>query len=347
MKLLLRVILWPFSALYGVVVRFRNHLYDIGYKKSFRFQTMVISVGNLGVGGNGKTPMVEYVIRLLGPRYRIATLSRGYGRATKGFKLATPSHSAVDIGDEPLQLYRKFQPDIEVAVGESRALAIPMILFEKPEVEVIILDDAFQHRSVVPQFSILVTDYHRPFFKDHLLPSGTLREPRAGVRRSDVVVVTKCPDDLDADQRQLYTEQIHNFHKAPVFFATIRYGQPVHFQTGQPLTGQAEVLLVTGIAKPETMVNYVSNRYSLAGHLRFRDHHNFEKKHLDTIRDRFSMLSGSSRIILTTEKDMVRLLKFKSELREVPLYYLPIEMVFIDGQDHFNELVLNSIESVE
>jgi tetraacyldisaccharide 4'-kinase len=308
---------------------------------------MVISVGNLGVGGNGKTPMVEYIIRLLSPQYQVATLSRGYGRSTNGFKLAAPNHSAADIGDEPLQIYRKFQPEIVVAVGESRALAIPKILFEKPEVDVVILDDAFQHRSVMPQFSILVTDYRLPFFKDHLLPSGTLREPREGVRRADVVVVTKCPDDLGTDQRQLYIDQIHKFHQVPVFFATIRYSQPVHFKTGQPFAGQAEVLLVTGIAKPETMVEYVSNCYTLAGHLKFRDHYNFGKKQLGMIRDRFSLLSGASRIILTSEKDMVRLLRFKSELQELPLYYLPIEMGFLDGQHHFDELVLNSIEGVE
>ena len=343
MKSLIRIILWPFSALYGTIMRFRNHLYDIGYKKSFRFQSRVISVGNLSVGGNGKTPMVELLIRLLIPEHQVAVLSRGYGRSSSGFKLVTSDHSATDIGDEPMQLYRKFQPGIVVAVGESRALAIPSILIERPEVGVIILDDAFQHRSVEPQFNILVTDYRRPFFKDHLLPSGTLREPRPGVRRSDVVVVTKCPGGISAGQRQDYINQIHKFHQCPVYFTTIKYNPPVHFQTGQLLEGPAEVLLVTGIARPELLVEYVSRRYTLAGHMKFRDHYNFRKKHLTEIIQRFAFLSGSSKIILTTEKDMVRLLRFKSELQGLPLYYIPIEMSFIEDQNSFNELVLNCI----
>ena len=345
MKSLIRVVLWPFSTLYGAIMRFRNHLYDIGYKKSFRFQSNIISVGNLSVGGNGKTPMVEYLIRLLISRHQIAVLSRGYGRSSKGFKLASPEQTAADIGDEPVQLYRKFQPGLAVAVGESRALAIPRILFERPEVEVIILDDAFQHRSVQPQFSILVTDYNRPFFKDHLLPSGTLREPRAGVRRADTVVVTKCPVGISAGQKQFYTDQVQKFHQCPVYFSTIQYQLPVHFQTGQQLEGPAEVLLVTGIAKPGLLAEYISTQYMLVDHMKFRDHFNFTKKQLKEIKRRLSMLSGSSKVVLTTEKDMVRLLDLGSELEGLPLYYLPIEMKFFEGQNSFNELVRNSIES--
>ena len=345
MNPLFRVILWPFSALYNLIMSFRNYLYDIGYKKSFRFQTTVISVGNLSMGGNGKTPMVEYLIRLLKPKYQIAVLSRGYGRSSSGFKLAQSTDSAVDIGDEPLQMYRKFSPEIEVAVGESRALAIPKILLEKPQVEVIILDDAFQHREVDPQFSILVTDYHSPFFEDYVVPSGMLRESRKGVSRANAVVVTKCPQDITFDQRKHYQSQIEAYHKLPVFFTAIKYQQPVSLATGATLTECPSVFLVTGIAKPEPMVDFVSKQFTLVEHLRFKDHHHFHRKQVLEIRQQFERFSGNPAILLTTEKDMVRLAPHKAELKDLPVYYLPIECVFVEDQDRFNSLILNNIES--
>ena len=172
MRLLAKLFFWPFSVLYGLAVRLRNHLYNIGYKRSFSFDKMVISVGNLSVGGNGKTPMVEYLVELLKSEYRLATLSRGYGRTTKGFLIAENGHDAKQLGDEPLQIFLKYQSEIEVVVGEARALAIPSLLLEKPETQVIILDDAYQHRAVEPQLSILVTDYNKPFFNDQLIPVG-------------------------------------------------------------------------------------------------------------------------------------------------------------------------------
>lgn len=301
-------------------------------------------MGNLSLGGNGKTPMVEYLIRMFGADHKIAVLSRGYGRASSGFRLANPDHTAEDIGDEPLQVYRKF-PGIEVAVGESRALAIPKILLEKPEVELIILDDAFQHREVVPQFSILVTDYGHPFFKDYVLPAGRLREPRSGIRRADAVVVTKCPVEISAEQRMACITEIHRYHKLPVYFTTIEYKQPVHFATGVEFTGEATVLLVTGIAKAGTLVDHVGSHYSIARHMKFSDHFRYGKGHVSEIIKQFKGIPGNSKIILTTEKDMVRLLKFQKELESFPLYYLPIECKFIE-EDGFKSMILNSFAGV-
>ncbi len=346
MQSLISVVLRPLGALYGLIMRFRNHLYDIGYKKSFQFQTGVISVGNLSLGGNGKTPMVEYLIRLLLSQYRIAVLSRGYGRSTRGFILATTDHTASDLGDEPMQLFMKFKPSVAVAVGESRALAIPKILFERPEVDLIILDDAFQHRSVIPDLSILVTDYQRPFFKDFVVPAGRLREPRSGVSRSDVVVVTKCPNDISDDQRRAYIREVRKYHQAPVFFSTIAYGLPQHFITGNHPEDEVTVLLVTGIANPGSMVDYVSGKFRLAAHLQYRDHFNFSNKQILEIMQRFSQISGDNKIVLTTEKDTMRLMNFKDQLNSIPLYYLPIESKLVSDHQQFNDLILNRMSAV-
>ncbi len=344
MNPLFRVLLFPFGMLYNLVMRFRNHLYDIGYKKSFQFQTMVVSVGNLSMGGNGKTPMVEYLIRMLQPNYHLAVLSRGYGRSSSGFKLATSTHNTNDIGDEPLQIFRKFSPEVTVAVGESRALAIPNILLEKPEVDLIILDDAFQHRAVNPQVSVLVTDYQNPFFKDYLFPSGMLREARSSVSRADVVVVTKCPATISVDDRKYYEEMIGGYCDLPVFFTTIEYQSPRSFTDGKVLLDQPPVVLLTGIAKAESLVEYVGNRYQLLDHLSYKDHHNYQPKDFEIIRKRLQKYSDNAPIVLTTEKDMVRLIPHQKELQTMQVYYIPIECKFVEGEQRFNHLILNQIE---
>src|SRR5258706_3745257 len=192
---MMRPLLFPFSILYDLVTRIRNRLYDIGHKKSFRFETTVVGVGNLNVGGSGKTPMIEYLVKLLLPQHKVATLSRGYGRKTSGLRFATKSDTADTLGDEPFQFFRKFDHEVLVTVGEDRAYAIPNILLHRPLTDIILMDDAFQHRAVDPQLSILLTDYRQPFYSDWVLPAGNLREARAGAHRSDVVVITKCPGD--------------------------------------------------------------------------------------------------------------------------------------------------------
>ena len=346
MRQLLRVLLWPVSILFGLLVQFRNHLYNIGYKKSIRFQATVISVGNLGVGGNGKTPMVEYLIKLLGARARISVLSRGYGRKTKGFRIAASNDRASDIGDEPLQMFLKFKPDLTVAVGESRVEAIPRILFEKPEVNTIILDDAFQHRSVNPQFSILVTDYWTPFFRDFMLPSGRLREPRNGAKRADAVVITKCPPNISTKERELFVTEVQRYCKGiPVYFSCIEYLKPLHIFTQEVLMGKPSVLLFSGIAKPETLVQHVSDQYLLVDHLRFKDHFQYTIKEVEKIKRKFVSSKEDQKILLTTEKDMVRMMGFQKELQEMPIYYLPIQCLIIDQQMEFETQVLNSLVS--
>lgn len=330
----LRYLWWPFAVLVDGVTRLRNYLYQIGHKKSFRFDTVVISVGNLNVGGSGKTPMIEYLVRLLSPRYKIATLSRGYGRSTSGFRLAGPDDNARTLGDEPYQLFKKFQHKIYVAVGEQRALAIPTILNECPDVEVILLDDAFQHRAVVPQFSILVTDFQKPFYKDELLPMGRLRENRYGAGRADVVMVTKCNSEASETRDKMRQSILRYAPGKPVFFSTIKYAPPVPIVTGKL---SAEVVLVTGIGNTQSFVKHLTQHYNVRKHFKFEDHHRYSKEDLN----RINREAGTNSII-TTEKDMVKLIS--SELvefvKQASWFYLPMEAEIVGNGSEFDSMML-------
>lgn len=344
---LLKILLFPFAVLYDVITRLRNHAYDTGRKPSVHFDVPVIGVGNLTVGGTGKTPMVEHLIRVLSPSYRVATLSRGYGRRTKGFRLATTADTAATLGDEPLQLFRKFGQTVTVAVGEDRAFAIPNILQEQPDTEVILMDDAFQHRRVRPLVNLLLSDYSRPFYRDLLLPAGRLRESRSGAGRANVVIVTKCPAEIQEEDMMAIEDAIREYTPAPVFFTTIRYGNPVPFGgffTNSNATPADRVILVTGIAQAGPLVAYLKKSYTLVEHVAFADHHQYTRVDLEGLVSRVAANPGIS--IITTEKDSVKLLD--EELKDVagglPLFYLPMEAEFVKNGKDFDAVVLNAIE---
>jgi len=336
---LLRVLLLPFSWLYALVMAVRNKLYDLNLKKTHRFPVPVLGVGNLSVGGTGKTPHVEYLVRLLGAQYRVATLSRGYGRQTKGFRLADDTATAATLGDEPCQLYRKFAPAVTVAVGERRAEAIPAILRAHPGTDVVILDDAYQHRSVTPDLSVLLTDYSRPFFRDHVLPAGRLREARSGAGRAHAVIVTKCPNDLDAAQRQAITAAVRRYARpeVPVFFTGIGYGAPVAF--GRERAFHPDVVLVSGLANPAPLESYARGQFQLRAHLAFRDHHRYGEADLRRMEQTLAGTGG--RTLLVTEKDYVKLVSpaFAGFTERLPFFYLPMEIFFLDGGGRFDEMV--------
>lgn len=341
--ILLRILLFPFTGLYYLITQIRNYLYDQGQRPSVKFELPVICVGNLSVGGTGKTPMIEHLIRLLQDNYNVATLSRGYGRATKGIRIADASDDADTLGDEPFQFYTKFKERITVAVGEERALAIPTILQEHADTQIILLDDAFQHRRVKPGFSILLTDYHKPFYNDFLLPAGRLRESRSSAARADVIVVSKCPVEISPDEMIEIERSIRNYAQKPVFFTNIRYGQPTPFLN--TLSAQTQhIVLVTGIANSKPLEAYVRQHYTLVKHLAFNDHHKYSERDLDafiTLRNNSSQVS-----FLTTEKDKVKLdiPAFEKIISGLPFFYLPIEVDFIkDGKD-FDEIVLNMVK---
>jgi tetraacyldisaccharide 4'-kinase len=341
--ILLRILLFPFSWLYYLITEIRNRLYDRGLKPSVKFDLPVICVGNLTVGGTGKTPMIEHLIRLLQNRFKVATLSRGYGRATKGIRIAGPSESAATIGDEPFQFYTKFGKRITVAVGEERALAIPTILQEYSDTEIILLDDGFQHRKVSPGFSILLTDYHRPFYNDFLLPSGRLRESRSGAERADVIVVTKCPAHISEERMIEIERSIRHYAEKPVFFTNIRYGNPTSFNNNSSLPTK-QIVLVTGIGNSKPLETYAKENYRLIKHLAFNDHHTYTERDIKTLTNLKNTHPQAS--FLTTEKDKVKLEapQFQKMLNGLPLFYLPIEIDFIKAGKDFDEIVLNVIQ---
>ena len=336
-------LLFPFAVLYDLITRLRNHLYNIGYHKSFDFETNVISVGNLTVGGTGKTPMVEYLIRLLSGKYQVATLSRGYGRKTRGFLEGNIDSTKVsDIGDEPFQYLLKFHEKTGVFVGEERAWAIPGILLERPRTQIIVLDDAYQHRSVLPDLNILMTKYNRLFSSDYLMPVGRLRESRLGARRADAVVVSKCPEQFDEAAVRAAIEK-YTTPVTPIFFTSVAYGMPVSFWSDeeQDLQGKS-VVLISGIASADDLEAYVRQEAQLLRHFRFSDHHRYRADQLNEIT---GSVAGQEGIFLTTEKDFVKLREFEQELRDLPFYYLPIEIRFRGNKKEFDELIYQSLKT--
>jgi len=337
-----KYLLLPFAGLYNLATRLRNYLYDIGHSRSFQFDSVVISVGNLNVGGSGKTPMIEYLIRLLSDRYKVATLSRGYRRKTTGFHIATQHDDALSIGDEPYQLLRKFGDKIIVTVGEERALAIPTILNECPKVQIILMDDAFQHRAVVPQFSILVTDFEKPFYKDFLLPLGRLREARVGAERAHAIVVTKCPELTDQQESEIR----HELHKLsgnkPVFFTSMQYQNPVAIGHTNPVG--KEVILVSGIAKNTSLEKEAAKHYEVKKHFRFPDHHSYTREQIENIHQTADFFNANT--ILTTEKDMVKLIHqpLFEHVKRKSWFYLPIQAAFIKNGSDFDAMILHLVD---
>jgi len=329
-----RYILFPFSIIYGGIIWTRNKLFDKNILRSASFNFPVICVGNLAVGGTGKTPMAEYLVKILSKNYKVATLSRGYKRKTKGFAIADENTTAVDIGDEPMQIHEKF-PQITVAVSEERVIGIPQLLYERPQTQAIILDDAFQHREVKAGLNILLTAYENLFTRDFVLPSGDLRDVRSSKLRAQIIVVTKCKSHLDEKERDAIIKEIAPRKDQKVFFTKIEYGSPYHLFSKKELFLKPEfnVLLVCAIANPHPLKNVLNNYVSSYEMLLFRDHHIFDSGDLKEIKRQFSKMGGENKIILTTEKDGVRLTKFEKELKDLAIYVFPMGHKFLFGEE--------------
>ncbi|MEP7320229.1 MAG: tetraacyldisaccharide 4'-kinase [Panacibacter sp.] len=341
-----RVLLLPLALLYGIIIIVRNFLYDKKYFRSATFNFPLICVGNLVVGGTGKSPMVEYLIELLHPQFRIATLSRGYKRKTKGYALANENTTALEIGDEPMQFHIKY-PEIPVTVGEERIVAIPQLLQDKPDTQAIILDDAFQHREVHAGFNILLTEYGDLYTGDFFMPTGDLRDQRSSARRANIIVVTKCPPQLAEAEKKSIIKELDVTDNQQVFFTAIAYGMPYHILTHElrPITQNDEVLLVCGIANPKPLKQYLSERASTYYQVDYSDHHIFRIDDLKDIQKKFTAVNAQQKMMITTEKDAVRLIKFSEELQQLPLFVLPIKHAFLFNEaEKFNELVVNFIK---
>ena len=335
-----QVILFPFAILYDQITRFRNHLFTIGYTRAFEFEVNTIVVGNLSVGGTGKTPMVSYLIEQLGNEFPMATLSRGYGRKSKGFRIASPEVTPVEIGDEPFLFYQRHGKEVTVSVCEDRAYAIPALLYEVPETQLILLDDGFQHRTVKPDINLLMTRYDRPFYHDYLLPSGQLRESRTGAKRADAILVTKCPDDLELSRKEAIKKEIRRYAEAPVYFTKVSYQDPIPFD---PETPKSQVprkyVVVAGIAKNDDFIQYCTSTYLIQHTLSFPDHHTYSDKDIDQIAAALAPDIG----LLTTEKDWVKLNSAKV-LQGFACYYVPIKTIFLEDEDKFLQEVKNSLK---
>jgi len=353
----IRNLLYPLSLLHGALVHLRNLLFDVGIIPSTQFDFPVISVGNLPTGGTGKTPHVEYLIRLLKDNYKLAMLSRGYKRTTSEFVIADGNSTAKQIGDEPKQIKNKFS-EIVVAVAHSRVSGINKLKIKFPELKIILLDDAFQHRYVKPNISILLTAYNNLFTDDEMLPSGNLREFPSGAARADIIIITKCPTNISPLEKKFILNKINPLPHQKIYFSIIKYGELIpllnhqsvgNLQGFKNLEGLTSILLLTGIADAIPIKNYLTEKTKELFHLSFPDHHNFSVLDIETVKKKFDNIAAENKIIITTEKDAMRLIspEFTSVLESIKssIYYLPIEIDFVseEEQSNFNNQILSYV----
>ncbi len=329
--------LYPFSVIYDIVTGVRNTLYDLGISKSTRFKTPIINVGNLSVGGSGKSPMVMYLAEMLSKNYRTGVLSRGYGRVTKGYEVTNYDSNYKTVGDEAMQLFQRFKNKFVIGVCEDRVAGATKLIYDM-DLEALVLDDAYQHRAIKAGFNILMTDYNDPYFKDYLLPAGDLRESRNGYKRANIIMVSKCPPDLTEEKKQYYRSRIKPLKHQKVYFSSINYDENVYSIRQQlPDNNLAyyDILLITGIANPKPLLQHLSKFSQKVKHLKFKDHHNFSDEDIKNILAQYKKI-GEYKLILTTEKDYVRLKTF-DYIREL-VYYWPIN-VQINEQEEFNKTI--------
>jgi tetraacyldisaccharide 4'-kinase len=332
---LLRKIVFPFAILYGFVTSVRNFLFDKGILKSYSFDLPVIAVGNLSVGGTGKTPQIEYLIRLLSDNYKVATLSRGYKRQSEGFVLADKTSDALQLGDEPFQFYQKFAT-IQVAVDANRKNGIEQLLSQLNPPEIILLDDAFQHRKVKAGFYILLTSYGDLYCDDFMLPTGNLRESRSGAQRASIVIVTKCPSHLSLTEQNKIKKQLNLTPNQSLFFTFIAYDDVVYSEKQTLRVEEIKSLdkiILAGIAKPESFFAHLKQENDEC--LTYPDHHHFSESEIQEIKKK-----ANHKIIVTTEKDYVRL---KGSILSNQLYYLPIKSTFLSEGDNFDKNILDYV----
>lgn len=348
------IFLYPLSLLYGLITSIRNFLYNTGIFKSYEFDVPVICVGNITVGGTGKTPHTEYLIDLLRSNFNIALLSRGYKRKTAGFLYADSSSQVSDIGDEPVQILRKF-PEIIIAVDSNRVRGVRKILKDNPATGVIILDDGFQHRKIKPGFSILLSDFNRLMIKDALLPYGNLRESVSNMSRADIILITKSPEDISPIQRRIIVKEIDKSPYQNLYFTSFTYQEPVRLfgegtRTENLFTdiGSDEkgFVLVTGIANPYPLYEYLKAKSVEIVHLSFGDHHRFTENDLIRISDAWNNLKSSHKYVITTEKDAARLREFTNIAEQIrsSFYYIPVGIKFLnDDKDEFDNLIVDYV----
>jgi len=343
--------LFPFSFLYRIIVGLRNRFFDWGWLPSKKFEVPIINVGNITVGGTGKTPHIEYLIKLIGGKYTVGIISRGYKRKTKGFIEVKPDLTANDVGDEPLQIKQKFKNSL-VIVDEKRVHAVEKLIHEKKVPDVILLDDAYQHRYITPGLNILLIEYNKMITKDKMLPVGRLRESAHNSSRANIVILTKCPSDLNPIDFRILGKELNLFPYQTLFFSSFIYGKLVpvfrnsmKYKSISELKG-VETIVVTGIANPENIYIELKNVGARITKVSFPDHHNFSIADLNKIYNTYLEIQHKKKIILCTEKDAVRFKtsQYREKLLDLPIYSLPIEVTFLNGEeDKFKEFIYNYI----
>lgn len=352
----LRFLLYPFALIYGVAVYIRNILFDIGFLRTQSFPVWVISVGNLSVGGTGKSPHIEYLISILdrlSPRYKnmnivpenTAVLSRGYGRKTSGFLLVNENSTAQEVGDEPKQVKEKF-PTVNVAVDEKRARGVKKLLELNKNISLFLLDDAVQHRYVTPTFSILLTNYHKPFYEDHLLPAGRLREQRRGYKRADIIIVTRTPYNLPDVEKKIVIKKINPLTHQKVFFSSVVYDTPVAVYRDTAFSipkidKDTSIVLLTGIANSNDLRKSLLAQAKEVKHINYPDHHWYTLVDIMKVVDEFNKIENPNKIIITTEKDATRLHQASviEQLGRLPIFYIPIHIKIREEQEFEEEII--------
>lgn len=345
-------LLFPLSLIYRIIVYIRNLLFDFNILSSKEFSIPIISIGNITVGGTGKTPHVEYIISLLkNEDFNIAVLSRGYKRKSKGFVLADNTSKVADIGDEPKQIKLKF-PKVKVAVDKKRVDGVKKIL-NKTNSNLIILDDAFQHRWIDPGLSILLIDYNRPVLEDKFLPLGELRESPTEIKRANIVLITKTPRNIKPIEQRIFEKDLNIFPYQKMFFTTMKYGKlnpvfPKHANfilLDDCIENDIEIILITGIAQPKSLVDYINSKKEIEQHIMFPDHHNYTKKDIIKIERMFDEVKAKQKIIITTEKDAVRFEEKEfSEKLKANMFYIPLEIEILDNnKKEFNKTILTFV----
>ena len=343
-------LLLPISFLYSIVLFLRHKLYDWKILKSKSYNIPNICVGNLNLGGTGKTPHIEYLTNLLSENYKIAILSRGYGRNTKGFILADESHTHHDIGDEPLQYFKKFK-DIKVAVDENRCEGMERLLQEENPPQVVLLDDAYQHRKIKPGLNILLTDYYDLYSKNHLVPAGNLRDIKKAAQRADIIVSTKSPNVITPYYRRDVENSLKPLPHQKIFYSYIEY---LNFKPFSKISYETDIketktaLILCGIANTYSLEDYLKKKYNTISKIKFNDHHSFTEKDIDMIIERYDSMIGKSKVIITTEKDAMRLINssFVSRFDDIPVFVLPIRIKFHKEEGNsFNDEILNYVKN--
>ena len=343
-----RLLLYPFALIYQIGIWSRNKFFDFGIFKSRIFSLPIICVGNLTVGGTGKTPFTEYIIKLLNKNFKIAVLSRGYKRKTKGYFLSKADSTPIEIGDEPVQIKNKF-PDITLAVDEKRVNGIQNLISEIPGLEAIILDDAFQHRYVKAGLNILLTDFNRLFYNDHLLPVGMLREDKSGKKRANIIVVTKCPIYLSLEEKETIEKKIKPYDSQKIFFTGLYYKTPVSLFNNKNLecNKNTNVLLVTGIANPLPLLSYLEHQFNAIEKLFFKDHNTYTNQNINKIYKIYQNIASENKIIITTEKDAVKLKLIKNLTPKIKdkIFYIPVYIDFLfNSKQIFENHILDYVK---